>query len=114
MQGDEKQVKFSLHSDHKVAKKIIFLHGKGCYRTPWHTQIFQQICNVKFLQERNIFPVFGSKESKLYHVKHSATEQNLLHVTTSVLDKIGRLGYQFKYMSLSNKKISMTTYSNLA
>ena len=46
------------------------------------TQIFQQICNVKFVQKRNIFPVFGSKESELIHVKHSAIEQNFLQVTT--------------------------------
>ena len=32
------------------------------------TQIFQQIFNVKFVQERNIFPVFSSKESELLHV----------------------------------------------
>ena len=29
------------------------------------TQTFQQISNVKFIQERNILPVFGSKESEL-------------------------------------------------
>ena len=46
------------------------------------TEIFQQICNVKFVQERNIFPVVGSKESELLHVKHSAIEPNLLQVTT--------------------------------
>ena len=40
------------------------------------------ICSVKFVQERNIFPVFGSKESELLHVKHSAIEQNLVQVTT--------------------------------
>ena len=33
-------------------------------------------------QIRNIFPVFGSKESELLHVKRSAIEQNLLQVTT--------------------------------
>ena len=65
----------------------------------------------KFVQERNIFPVFGSKESELIHVKHSTIEQNLLQVTTcqqSKLDKIGRLG--LKYMS--NKNVCMTTEHN--
>ena len=34
-----------------------------------HTHIFQQIStNVNFVQERNIFPVFDSKESELLHV----------------------------------------------
>ena len=46
------------------------------------TQIFQQICNVKFVPERNIFPVFGLKESELLHVKHSVAEKNLVQVTT--------------------------------
>ena len=77
------------------------------------TEIFQQICNAKFVQERNIFPVVGSKQSELSHVKHSAIEQNLLQFATcqqSKLDKIGRLGYKLKYMS--NDKVCMTTEHN--
>ena len=46
MNEDEKQVKSSLHSDHKSA--LIELNSS-------HTQIFQQICNAKFLQEQIIF-----------------------------------------------------------
>ena len=50
------------------------------------TQIFQQICNVKSVQKRNIFPVFGSKESEL--LKQFADEhweftgRNLLVIAT--------------------------------
>ena len=34
-----------------------------------HHLTFQQICYVNFVQERNIFPVFGSNKSELLHVK---------------------------------------------
>ena len=47
-----------------------------------HPLILQQICNGNFVQEQNIFSVFGSNESELLHVKHSAIDQNLLQVTT--------------------------------
>ena len=59
----------------------------------WNKQLFRQICNVKFVQERNILSFFGLKESEL--LKHSAVEQNL-QVTAcwhSKLDKIGGLGF---------------------
>ena len=35
---------------------------------------------------RNIFPVFGSKESEILHVKHSAIEQNLMLIDHSVIE----------------------------
>ena len=47
------------------------------YWTPWHTQIFQQICNVKSrsksVQGRNIFQVSVQKESELlmYNIRNS-------------------------------------------
>ena len=106
-------MKNNLHSDDKPATKLLLHHDKRYYWTPWHAQIFQQICNIKPVQKRNIFPVFGSKESELIHVKHSTIEQNLLQVTTclqSKLNKIGRLGYQLKYMS--NKKVCRSTDHN--
>ena len=46
------------------------------------TQIFQQIFSAKFVQERNIFPVFCLKESELLQVQHSAAKDNLLHLRT--------------------------------
>ena len=90
MKGDEKQqFKSTLLPDHTAAPQSLF-------------HIFHQICIVKFVQEQFFFPVFGSKELELLHVKLSAVEQNLLQVTTclhSKLVKFGRFGYQLRCMS---------------
>ena len=63
---------------------MLFNHDE---RTELHeTQTFQQISNVKFIQWRNILPVFGSKESEL--LKQFADEhweftgRNLLVIAT--------------------------------
>ena len=97
MKGDDKQqVKFSLHSDHKAATKLLHFIMTRATTELHDTQIFQQICNVKIVQERNIFPVFSSKESEILHVKHSAIEQSLLQAVSNqnLIKLIGRLGYQ--------------------
>ena len=51
-----------MHSDHKAATKLL-LHHELLLNSATHT-LFQQIGNVKFVQARNIFPGFGSKESE--------------------------------------------------
>ena len=73
-----------------------------------HTQTLEQISNVKFVQELNIFPVFGSKESELLHETHSAIEQNLLQVTTFYVN----IRNLIKLVACQIKKNCMTTEHN--
>ena len=81
--------------------KIIYTSSWATW-TPWHTQIFQQICNVKWrsksLQERNVFPGFGSKELELFTCTTFAiqwtgfvTGHNLLFPASRGLSRRGKM-----------------------
>ena len=101
-----------MHSDHKAATKLLLHHDLLELRDR------HRYFNRFVLSNRgpNPFQVSVQKSRNYIYinVQHlQFSEQNLLQVTTcwqSKLDKIGRLGYQLKY--ISNKNVCMTTEHN--
>ena len=77
-----------------------------------HRYFNQQIFSVKFVQERNSFPVFSSKESVLLQVQHSAAKYNLLAFKTCC-DWSLMLPVKLRYMSNKKKVCTTAKHNNI-